>query len=1677
MGQSQSLHGSASITDDDLTTTGSTTRNATSRQPQPQPQPLASTLSSSPSASITAVAAATSRRRRIYASLQGPSSSSSSLPATNRNHTGSSRTVDGRSDDPTQILPEASTDTDTVRIPLHQCEQLSDEAPFMQPGATSNSNSDQYSLQQQQQQQRDGRQGTGTGSRSRTGRRSAALSEETDTDRQPLSPQPQTTTAPATATSNRNLATGTGNRHPMIQRILSTRGRLLNGRDSASQTHSQSHTSSHSHDLTDREENGSHDDELLITPVQTVDSSRLNTATGSPTGIPRLISDHRARFDDSPRPVFIPVTNSSSSNYPMMAFATDSIPTSGGAWSPRQHRRLSSGSQSSKSDYSKDWDDIAPEMSATAAEYHSQIFFPPVARDFEWMGRSIESLILGHAVARAPILQLLDDEASDDGGNNSYYEFDLRRRSTSSTFGGARRRSTAGSYQSSRRCSLSLSGHLQGGTMANYYNNRNSHQAFRRPSDVDRSVASERQGRRSSTANGPQHRRRSSMASTSVASINANDADETSRRKRGGPNVLFNIMARESTGWSVFPRGIPECQRLRLMGGSSLFGALDKPADGMATEVAYLAAAIDLGDWVETHAIMSRLVVRLVGDPSIASPTSTSQDPNLPRTSHRFYAGGGRIGLERDAFVLAGGVQVVIRMFREKSFVGQEMAQTYDARYLTESIVSARFASCWNEALASLRELVYVLPSLVESRAILDDGGFLPFLFTLLSHESCFDGAAALIEEILSFMSQTQQFPHSTRDASADTSTTTAGRFIPASTFCLGNIPDLYKLWRGFNCRQLAHFCRILALLIFEPEDRQLLESPTVLKSQGLLQLRRNRIVRAAHDSTVDMNQSILLGDDELLQRLLKLLGVMSYAPPIRRVSPYHVLAHYPFVADTIVMLGLNELDNWDEIDRQDRLARTLLDQESQSSRVSLSALGAVADMLDSLSATLSGSHRQPNQIGNIILVMSAAQEFGVIVGRPRGRNSRPTERIVSSANNELQATHSSETVDGTDSDIPFDGSTLEGLASVAGILTDQIMVRRLYNSSSRDSDDAADGDGSSLPRADIDTPHEHRHLIKTPEDAANSLQFNAMLFGPYQVEVMFVLCTLLGGRRKIDVQDSFNRLRLIPIIDDMFQRLPWYNQQSESSERASDVENLDAFNQPHGIHGPSCECTPESALCVQYLRMIHNFCDRDCDNYGGRQLLLSESEREKISSGNCDNLDIKTGLLSKIISAFFGETDESPYRFWLASCIESFLRGSLPSEQMFVADSGLLDFLAQEISSERLHCAGSLQTSFDLLGELIKGNANVIFRLVNNLDEESFKKLMSVAAANLVDSNVFIRSLLLSLERLSARNTARSLLLDGSRECECSHQWVIPHGLAAGSYLTHSWLDVPAMSLLRENSIDYSSYSNLPADWFPSCNFVQANTAGVPSIQWISPEVRDQVCVVGWIFTPLGDELCAKAYLPNTIERLNWFLAANQARLLRDLLVVIDLKNINHENICCLNTAVVITIFAHRRKQLASLLDELRRMSDDEKEAKRRAMDASQRDQVVDRAFAQAMRYLDLSNQERDALPIYARRTSLSNSTLSRGSRDPHVGDRTDVMRNFREVLWFWIEYYTHRGRDRLSLEFSSHIRFQEWNHVVSLLVTDNESPTSLVKTPICLPRSPYQRVARVPDCILRGD
>lgn len=62
--------------------------------------------------------------------------------------------------------------------------------------------------------------------------------------------------------------------------------------------------------------------------------------------------------------------------------------------------------------------------------------------------------------------------------------------------------------------------------------------------------------------------------------------------------------------------------------------------------------------------------------------------------------------------------------------------------------------------------------------------------------------------------------------------------------------------------------------------------------------------------------------------------------------------------------------------------------------------------------------------------------------------------------------------------------------------------------------------------------------------------------------QVLFVLCTLLGGRRKIDVQRRLADYHLVDILSTMFDRLSWGHETPE-------VRDLFSFSEFHLVCNP----------------------------------------------------------------------------------------------------------------------------------------------------------------------------------------------------------------------------------------------------------------------------------------------------------------------------------------------------------------------------------------------------------------------------------------------------------------------------------------------------------------------------
>ncbi|KAJ1489615.1 hypothetical protein T484DRAFT_1603400, partial [Baffinella frigidus] len=245
------------------------------------------------------------------------------------------------------------------------------------------------------------------------------------------------------------------------------------------------------------------------------------------------------------------------------------------------------------------------------------------------------------------------------------------------------------------------------------------------------------------------------------------------------------------------------------------------------------------------------------------------------------------------------------------------------------------------------------------------------------------------------------------------------------------------------------------------------------------------------------------------------------------------------------------------------------------------------------------------------------------------------------------------------------------------------------------------------------------------------------------QVEVLFVLCTLLAGRRKAQVQEQLISLGLIPSLVVMFERLDCKKPPPASPRQ---VER---------IHGPGCECDPESALRIQFLRLVHNLADREYDHAHTKHRLLSPAELPLgflvCSGGGTALMGFHAHTNSPLWQVFMREASDSTYRFWLASCVEAFLRGSDTRSQVFRMFNELLDD-KKYTALMQVHSSSSSAPSSSSSSSSSSYECGGLISLVAR----------QVVVANLVDSNVFIRAVVISLEFFAAREVELAAL--GSR-------------------------------------------------------------------------------------------------------------------------------------------------------------------------------------------------------------------------------------------------------------------------------------------------------------------------
>ena len=303
---------------------------------------------------------------------------------------------------------------------------------------------------------------------------------------------------------------------------------------------------------------------------------------------------------------------------------------------------------------------------------------------------------------------------------------------------------------------------------------------------------------------------------------------------------------------------------------------------------------------------------------------------------------------------------------------------------------------------------------------------------------------------------------------------------------------------------------------------------------------------------------------------------------------------------------------------------------------------------------------------------------------------------------------------------------------------------------------------------ASTEDPQNNETLLAT----LTNLEFLNKLSKSSIVEVMFILNKLMFGTKKGHVQDRLKKVGIVSIINKLYcllQKTMDYTTYPGKDMKIQILKlaiNYMSRNSPNLDNKLDCISREELILILKQeiapcLLQHYIEIGKEAQKFAmdismiPSTISLRKSDdynETELASLKYDFGSIKTtrGFISKIIESFIhaygAEMDTSHLRYWQSSSIEAFVRGANPFLQLFIARSEILKFLINDILTITAHDNQNLQTAFDIIGETIKFNKRTILIFEASIRKESLEIFKEKCISHLIDSNVFLRSILLTL-------------------------------------------------------------------------------------------------------------------------------------------------------------------------------------------------------------------------------------------------------------------------------------------------------------------------------------------
>ena len=408
--------------------------------------------------------------------------------------------------------------------------------------------------------------------------------------------------------------------------------------------------------------------------------------------------------------------------------------------------------------------------------------------------------------------------------------------------------------------------------------------------------------------------------------------------------------------------------------------------------------------------------------------------------------------------------------------------------------------------------------------------------------------------------------------------------------------------------------------------------------------------------------------------------------------------------------------------------------------------------------------------------------------------------------------------------------------------------------------------------------------------------------YGSYQIEMLFVLSTLLGSKRKTDVQNQLSKMNIIELLNSYLEYIEWGNIYSKNQRPSLNEEN----NNPEddsAYHGNGCNCDCDSALKIQYLRLIYSFCCRDSDNLENKLKLFSEKDVQ---------IFLDTGYMDLIKIIL-----RDKYNFYKNQKKVKF-------NKEFISLIKILK-LDDENDSERLK-------------NTYKNIESLIFKLCS---PDNVKNLIQFYNKSDNEMGLFIKLIFKYMQECyfsSARfwiSSCIEVILRGNNSFLQAYTiysgllYCLMNDILYGKQDKNQTLQI-SFDILGE-LVKFNRCSIFMMDYCLCDNieFNEFNKKVLSKDTLIDSNVFLRALILSIYFFDLNDKnngLAEKEYFTNN-SKICKFIKDNLSKLFLSLITIVKVIHINQINISCINTALIILImkYLQNKQNLAIFLKEFR--------------------------------------------------------------------------------------------------------------------------------------------------------